>query len=200
MWSEVWGSKLYKYSWNICCSNKNLDLPSLNKHCKISQHFQLQSSLSRLSSLSDAVTVMNKEFHRLLIICDFHSDGLAWTSGMSGKVAGVAVLSLAAVAAGCYYVFKVCSKNGLVCALNFIPELQNWSTKYRGGGRSCHGGNGNNWGHHRLIHCCVGGGEGRGEERKWIFAWVDWPTAKGGRGKEEAERAMMRWHEMLLNI
>ena len=58
---------------------------------------------------------MNKQFHRLLIICDFHSDGLAWTCDMAGvseKAVGVAVLSVAAVAAGCYYVFKVSVKLG----------------------------------------------------------------------------------------
>ena len=55
---------------------------------------------------------MNKQFHRLLVISDFHSDGLACTCEMSGKAVGVAVLSMAAVAAGGYYVLKVSVKLG----------------------------------------------------------------------------------------
>ena len=117
MWTEVWGYKLYKYSWDICCSNKDLTC----RHSTNTVSFStfppsvLSGPAEQSERWCDSVTVMNKPFHRLLIICDFHSDGLAWTSGvsgMSGKDVGVAVLSLAAVAAGCYVVFKVSVKVG----------------------------------------------------------------------------------------
>ena len=65
-----------------------------------------------MRELRDAVTVMNKQFQRLLIISDFHCDGLACLiPGMPGKKVGVAaVISVAAVAAGCYFMFKVSVK------------------------------------------------------------------------------------------
>ena len=45
--------------------------------------------------------------------------------GLPGKEVGaVALISVAAVAAGCYLVFKVSVKLGWVCGLTFILELQ----------------------------------------------------------------------------
>ena len=61
---------------------------------------------------------MNKKFQCLLVVCDFHCDGLAPARAceMPGlpkkEVGAVALISVAAVAAGCYLVFKVSVKLG----------------------------------------------------------------------------------------
>ena len=148
--TEVWGYKLYKYSWDISylLFKQRLHLPLLltKQTLDISQHFQLQSPQAEPSERCcdcDESTIPVSS--RCLWFPQWWSSPwpclwdvqTAWERGWGGgsDLHGCRSCGLLLVVQGV-------SKTGLVCGLTFILELQIWSTKYRGG-RSGHWGNRN---------------------------------------------------------
>ena len=49
---------------------------------------------------------MNKQFRLVYRLCDFHLDDPPPVREMQTRKVGVAVISLAALISGCYYLFK----------------------------------------------------------------------------------------------